>query len=147
MKDFEIEYLENVKKQFETIKQDWANTNIDDIDAYLELKDLNQELFYFIFNHQTCNFNGEMNTLYNEINDYMAQIKKQRKIVYILRTDKTKMIAVSNESLVQKCIARLGKDVQVETCKTKVCQTEDDLDAVLLEYNLNEEPNEKLTIS
>ena len=108
-------YYTDLSNQYETIKQDLENCKIDDFDAYLSLKDLNKEIFYFIFNHEDSTIEPQLRTLYSEILNYMNIIKNERKTVYILKTNENKMIAISKKSLIQKCIARLSKDAQVET--------------------------------
>ena len=81
-----------------------------------------------------------MLALANRIENIIEEIKEEMKTIFILRTNKDKVLAVADESLVKKCIARLGKE-NVKYSQMKVCQTEEDLDSNFLEDKLEEQLN------
>ena len=81
-----------------------------------------------------------MLALANTVDKMIETIEEEMKTIYILKTRKDKVLAVADESLVKKCIARLGKE-NVKYSQMKVCQTEEDLDSIFLEDKLEEQLN------
>ncbi len=67
----------------------------------------------------------------------IQEIEEATKTIYILKTNKDKVIACADEGLVKKCIERLGKE-NVKYSKMQVCKTQEDLDGVLFEDKLEE---------
>ena len=127
----EYDYYLDCKTRIESIENDWENKLISNESALQSVKDWKKTCMEFVINEDPSPERGDFMGLIKYLNDFKARIKEAMQTIYIIRTDKTKMIACSDESLVQKCIARLNKDTQVATYKMKICQSEKDIDEVL----------------
>ena len=138
MENYDKDYLKTKNNEFESVKQKWENNLLEDVSAILTLKDLGREIFYFIYNNENSIVKLELNALYNKITNFITFIKEQRKTVYVVKANKDKFITVSNESLIQKCIERFGKE-NVQYSKMKICETEEDLDEIFFEDKMKED--------
>ena len=139
MEDLNEKYYIRLKEFIQNIEQSWRNKEITNKDALDFFKEKNNEIGFFLKNNASSPRKMKMIGLSTTIRGLIQEIEEAMKIIYVLRTDKTKMIACADESLVKKCIDRLGKDVSVATYKMKVCQTEEDLDGIFAEAKLKEQ--------
>lgn len=130
----DYDYYIDCKTKIESIEKDWENKLISNEYALQSVKDWKKTCMEFVANEDPSPERGDFLSLIRYLNDFKARIKEAMKTIYILRTDKTKMIACADESLVQKCIARLGKDTQVATYKMTICQSEKDIEELFSEH-------------
>lgn len=133
MKNLNETYYQILKEYIEHTEQNWRNKTITHKQALEFFKEKQKEVGFFLRNNPHSTLRIKFDDLSTFIYKLIQEVEEEMKTIYILRTDKTKMIACADESLVQKCIARLGKDTLVTTYKMKICQTEEDLESVLLE--------------
>ena len=138
MEDLNEQYFLRLRVAILTKETRWKNKEITNKQALDFFQEKSREICFFINNNQQSHLRTKMSGLLEYVNILISQVKEEMKNVYIIRTDKTKMIVCADENLVKKCIERLGKDVSVATYKTTICQTEQDIDKILQKQ---EEPN------
>ncbi|MBO5954619.1 MAG: hypothetical protein J6Q13_01475 [Clostridia bacterium] len=131
--------LEDFNAQFKNICDNYENNTTSAFDTLPLLKDLKDDVFYSAFNKKNSEVNTNLVSLFDQICALIEKINEEMKTIHIIRTDKTKIIACANAKLAQKCIARLGKDAKVATYKIQICETEEDLNNILLEDKLKED--------
>ena len=129
------DYYYDCEKKFDNLEKEWKSKKISNEFALQTACEWRKALVYVIASNVPTPSLSKISSLVGRLDKFTGKIKEEMKTIYVLRTDKTKMIACADESLVKKCIERLGKDTLVATYKMKICKTEEDLDRVL-ENNL-----------
>lgn len=135
METHDENFLKKSISEFNRINENWNNKHADAISIYLELKDLSKEVFYFIYSNNDSIVKPKLLALHTKITNLMVEVKEHKRIIYIMRTRKDKVIAVANKRLLEKCIESLGKD-NVKFTQMYICETEDDLNNAFAEETI-----------
>ena len=138
MEDLNETYFKILREYILSTEQKWRNKEITNKEALDFFKEKNNEVGFFLKNNASSKLRIKMSGLSTIILNLIQEIEEEMKNIYILRTNKDKVIACADENLVKKCIERLGKE-NIKYSKMKVCQTEEDLEGVLLENKLEEQ--------
>ena len=133
-------YYQNLFQSIKHEKENWENKNSTNKDALHFFKVKQSEIYFFLKSNKPSYLKLKMLALANTVDKMIETIEEEMKTIYILKTRKDKVLAVADESLVKKCIARLGKE-NVKYSQMKVCQTEEDLDSIFLDDKLEEQLN------
>ena len=120
----------------------WRNQEITNKQALLLFKDKRGEIAFFLKNNAESPLGRSFLQLGLHVNDLIKEIKEEMKTIYIVKTDKNRLISLSDQNLLQKCLARLDADVEV--FKMKVCETEEDLDILLDDKQDDEHKKSKI---
>ena len=136
-----INYIEQQYNKFnttiQTIEQNWRNEQITNKTALDLLRQQRKEMLHFLNNHELTSRGLDFIDLSRKLLRLIKTVEDEMKTIYVLQTDKTKMIATSDESLMKKCVARLSKDTAYMTHKRQICHTEQDLDKMFFSSELS----------
>ena len=138
MNEMSKKYFQVYNEYVSSIEENWRNNHLTSKDANEKFVELLKTITYSVVHTEDVEFKAKMTTLYNKLNTLIDETVEDMKTIFVLRTNEDKVIAISDISLVQKCIDRLGKE-NVKYSKMKLCQSEEDLDNVLLEDKLQEQ--------
>jgi len=130
-------YLE-CKRKVEKLEKDWKAKNLNNETALQSANEWRKTLFYYVINEQNTTIRARIQELLDKVYNLINEIKEEMKNVYIVTTNNNQTIVCSDESLVKKCIERLGKDVSVAQHKAQICQSEEDINKILLEIKKEE---------
>ena len=136
MSNYNKLYFSAMRDFIKNQEQAWRNKEITNKKALALFKDKRGEIAFFLKNNAESELYGNFLQLGLHVNALIKEIKEEMKTIYILKTNEDKLISVSDESLLQKCLARLGTDIEV--FKMKVCQTEEDLEIALEDKTEND---------
>ena len=138
MIDFNQKLFQVYSEYVSSIEENWKNNHLTSKDANEKLTELLKTLVLAIARAENLETQAKLTTLNSKLVDLINETLEEMKSIYIVRTNKDKVLAVSDKRLVERCIERLGK-VNVKFSKINVCQTEEDLEGVLLEDKLEEQ--------
>lgn len=127
----DYDYYLSCKAKVSILKRDWELKNISNEVALQCAKDWKQAMTYFVVNESPTPTRANIEKLLVELNKLIDKIQEDMKTIYIVQPDEHEIIVCSNENLVKKCLERLGTNVSSEPIKTKICQSEEDLDEIL----------------
>jgi len=135
-----INYIEQQYNKFnttiQTIEQNWRNEQITNKIALDLLKEQRKEMLLFLNNHELTSHGLDFIDLSRKLLRLIKTVEKAMKTIYVLQTDRTKMIATSDKNLMKKCIARLSKDTAYSMHTMEICHTEKDLDQIFFNSEL-----------
>ena len=128
MSNYNQLYFSSMKTFVEDNEKAWRNKEMSNKQALDFFKEKNGEIFFFVRNNPESEIRNSFLKLGIYVQDLIKEIREEIKTIYVIKTN-NKLISVSDETLLQKCLLRLGNNVDV--FKMKVCQNEEDLDYIL----------------
>ena len=123
------EYYIDCKNRFETLKKQWKKKEISSLYALQILSEYKKAFMYFVLNDGPTPTRANMEHLLVSLDKLRDEIKLEMKIINLVKIN-GKVIPVANQSLIQKCIDRFGKE-NVEVYQTKICETDEELNSEL----------------
>ena len=142
MSNYNEIYFSAMKNFVESHEKAWRDREISNKQALAIFKDKRGEIAFFLKNNADSELKRKFLKLGLYVQEIIKEIKEEMKTIYIVKTDKNKLISVSDQNLLQKCLARLDADVEV--FKMKVCETEEDLDILLDDKQDDEHKKSKI---
>ena len=131
MEDLNEQYFLVLRSYILDKEDKWKNKEISNQEALKFFEEKNIEVFFFVRNNKPSHLRTKMSELLEYINNVINQIKEEMKNVYVIHTNNNETIVCADESLIKKCLERLGTNVSSEPIKTKIYQSEEDLDEIL----------------
>lgn len=138
MIDFNQKLFQVYSEYVSSIEENWKNNHLTSKDANEKLSELHNTLVLIIARTENLETQAKLTTLNSKLVDLINETLEEMKSIYMVRTNKDKVLAVSDKRLVERCIERLGKE-NVKFSKMNVCQTEEDVDNTFLTHKMEDD--------